>query len=697
MLGFLFYDFPVLPSRPFSSISRSLLGSSVNDEELTPICFAGVLSHIYEELDTDDADVLIAHFLGVDHCGHWYHQDHPEMGSKLSQMNQVVANVSRSLRTGDLLVVLGDHGMTLSGDHGGDTDEEKTSALFMYAPGSENLVKYYDVTQEPKVSQIDLVPSLSLLMGLPIPFSSLGLLIEPLFISRPLDGRDLVPLWINAQQVQRYVNTSSHLLKLIPHKVNQFNRLWDVLAVNFNDSLSANSLHRAATDYLTKVQSVARSAFTVFNIPFMGLGVVHLTVAALIATIGAMKDVEFSSTANKRERSLYCWVVVIETAVVCLGHFSNSFIINEDQASLFMLQGILLMILAANRNRWRRLFILGLMALFRLLSPVGLVCRHEQGCQVFEDRPNALWLGFAAAALVVSVIFAHYHISKTFGKSFSLSVSAQIVCIVLYISALTLLAFWFLQTQDPKKIQALASYVNVLPNVSAFCSLLFQILLVCHRKFSKDRVILHLNYVFLHALGIWLLLSVYIAPRHVPSLFVHAICLLLMFLTRAVPEELEGALVAALMTNTFFATGHQNTFQQIQWKAGFVGAAGSSLIVPGIRVILNTFSGQILTGFLLPAVMRKHISRSSLIAILVTKLTNQCLACFVLRQHLMLWAVFATKLLFTIVELTVLLLAIAVGILICKNSAYWNLQHMSLLENAAKKETKIEPPPRKNR
>ncbi|XP_003739120.1 GPI ethanolamine phosphate transferase 3 [Galendromus occidentalis] len=655
----------------------------------------GVLSHIYEELATDDADVLIAHFLGVDHCGHWYHQDHPEMGSKLSQMNEVVANVSRQLRTGDLLVVFGDHGMTLSGDHGGDTDEEKTSALFMFAPGTDSLVKYYDITDDPKVSQIDIVPSLSLLMGIPIPFSSLGMLIEPLFLSRPLDGRELVPLWINAQQVQRYVNTSSHLLKLIPLKVNQLNRLWDVLAVNFNDTLSARALYRAATDYLSKVQSVARSAFTVFNIPYMGLGVVHLTVASLIATLGAMKDVELSSTENSRERSLYCWVVVIETAVVCLGHFSNSFIINEDLASLFMLQGILLMILAANRNLWKRLFIVGLMILLRVLSPLGSVCRHEQGCKVTEDQPGGVWFVLAAASVIASVAFARHHVSQTFGKSFSLSASAPAILSALYIAALTLLSYWFLQTQDPKKIHALATYIHVLPNVSAVCSIFFQVLLVLHRKFAKDRVILHLNYVILHTLGLWLLLSVYTTPRHVPSLFVHAVCLLLMFLTRAVPEELEGALVAALMTNTFFATGHQNTFQQIQWKAGFVGAAGSSLVVPGIRVVLNTFSGQILTGFLLPAVMRKHISRSSLIAILVTRLTHQCVACFILRQHLMLWAVFATKLLFTIVEMTVLLLSIALGILICKNSAYWTLGHLSLLENTSKKQTEPERPPRR--
>ena len=50
----------------------------------------GVISHLDKELARDDWDVIIAHFLGVDHCGHRYGPDHPEMEAKLLQMNEVV-------------------------------------------------------------------------------------------------------------------------------------------------------------------------------------------------------------------------------------------------------------------------------------------------------------------------------------------------------------------------------------------------------------------------------------------------------------------------------------------------------------------------------------------------------------------------------------------------------------------------------
>ncbi|OQR73275.1 GPI ethanolamine phosphate transferase 3-like [Tropilaelaps mercedesae] len=670
---------------------------------------SGILSHIYDELNKPDIDILIAHFLGVDHCGHWHHQDHPEMASKLRQMNLLVANVSSKLRKGDLLIVLGDHGMTLSGDHGGDTEEETTAALFMYAPGN-GVGKKGDVTpfvrhvelEEPKVSQIDLVPTLSLLLGLPIPFSSLGRLIEPLFISRPPRGDELIPLWINVQQVQRYVNASGHLLKQMPHthKAHQLNRLWDVLAVNFNDSLSATSLHRAATKYLSQVQAVARSAFTVFNIPFTGLGLLHLSLAAFIAVLSARKDT-LSINGNSfplalgdaAEKSLYNWMVVVITAISSLGHFSNSFVINEDQASLYFVQGLAALAAAANRRSWRNLSVItALMLSIRIFTPYGWVCRYEQGCQPAagtQEDTDPLGVTVAVCFVVISVATAIWCVRSSFGATaYSRSISAQIITVLLNIGAFCLVAYWLLHSQQAAKVEAFSDYKKQLPNASALCFSTLQLALVLHRKYAMDRATLRLNYVLLHAIGLVLMLSIYTNPSQVPSLFIATVCLLLMHLSKAVPVELEGALVVALMSNVFFATGHQHTFQQIQWKIGFIGVTGENLVVPGIRIILNTFSGHILIAFLLPSVLRRGLPKSSFVAILLTRMTSQCFACFILRQHLMLWAVFATRLLFAIVEALILILGVTVGRIVCRNSPSWSLSHhMGVFTNGVQQDS----------
>lgn len=50
----------------------------------------GVIRHMIPELEEDDADFLIGHFLGVDHVGHTYGPSHPSMGDKLRQMNEVL-------------------------------------------------------------------------------------------------------------------------------------------------------------------------------------------------------------------------------------------------------------------------------------------------------------------------------------------------------------------------------------------------------------------------------------------------------------------------------------------------------------------------------------------------------------------------------------------------------------------------------
>lgn len=63
-------------------------------------------------------DVLIAHFLGVDHVGHAWGCDHPLMAPKLEQMEHVIRDVMAAIDEETLLLVMGDHGMTWDGDHG---------------------------------------------------------------------------------------------------------------------------------------------------------------------------------------------------------------------------------------------------------------------------------------------------------------------------------------------------------------------------------------------------------------------------------------------------------------------------------------------------------------------------------------------------------------------------------------------------
>ncbi|XP_029389266.1 GPI ethanolamine phosphate transferase 3 isoform X3 [Mus pahari] len=120
------------------AFSQAFFFSSFNVRDLHTVD-NGILEHLYPTLDSGAWDVLIAHFLGVDHCGHKHGPHHPEMAKKLSQMDQVIQGLIERLENDTLLVVAGDHGMTTNGDHGGDSELEVSRFLHTYSAATQDL------------------------------------------------------------------------------------------------------------------------------------------------------------------------------------------------------------------------------------------------------------------------------------------------------------------------------------------------------------------------------------------------------------------------------------------------------------------------------------------------------------------------------------------------------------------------------
>ncbi|KAK4249936.1 hypothetical protein C7999DRAFT_12243 [Corynascus novoguineensis] len=148
----------------------------------------GVIEHVFPLMEKkNDWDVLIGHCLGVDHAGHRYGPNHPEMTKKLRQMDGFIRDLAATMDDKTVLIVMGDHGMDSKGDHGGESEDEVEAALWMYSPqGIFGRTKPEYATppataKSRPVNQIDLVPTLALLMGIPIPFNNLGRPIEEAF------------------------------------------------------------------------------------------------------------------------------------------------------------------------------------------------------------------------------------------------------------------------------------------------------------------------------------------------------------------------------------------------------------------------------------------------------------------------------------------------------------------------------------
>nr|CCC53038.1 conserved hypothetical protein, fragment [Trypanosoma vivax Y486] len=186
-------------------------------EQLQPL----LVSETMERSPDTYAKLIIGHLLAVDHVGHHHQADHPAMYRKLGDIDEALRNVSHWLRSRHtamrtLLLVFGDHGMTNSGDHGGDSEGERDSFLYteLFEGNSvpvkdgasstslqesfklkaeltemrwrekahEDLVRFTPCRDAAGVNpdklssahQVDLTPTLAVLLGVPIPFSNIG-------------------------------------------------------------------------------------------------------------------------------------------------------------------------------------------------------------------------------------------------------------------------------------------------------------------------------------------------------------------------------------------------------------------------------------------------------------------------------------------------------------------------------------------
>lgn len=97
-----------------SQFLRSYSYPSFNIFDLDTVDSA-IKKQLPNELKHNDWDLLIAHFLGVDHCGHKYGPMHREMSRKLGEMNTVITDVINQMDNETTLFIIGDHGMTDNG------------------------------------------------------------------------------------------------------------------------------------------------------------------------------------------------------------------------------------------------------------------------------------------------------------------------------------------------------------------------------------------------------------------------------------------------------------------------------------------------------------------------------------------------------------------------------------------------------
>ena len=265
----------------------------------------GITKHLLPLLSSEYVnqwDVIFGHYLGVDHAGHRYGPDHPAMTGKLRQMDDVLRKFIEALDDETLLVVMGDHGMDVKGDHGGESDDEVEAALWMYSKKgmfgrskAEFLLPPATAKERP-VWQIDLVPTLSLLLGVPVPFNNLGSPIVEAFIGAT--GKQ----WQNLARVNALTSAQIHKYQqqyakargleedpklskeeLWNKSLNSWMKLrWGKKKVDAN---LPQSIALEFSDYQRETLRVCKALWASFDIPNMlqGIAILALSVAALVS------------------------------------------------------------------------------------------------------------------------------------------------------------------------------------------------------------------------------------------------------------------------------------------------------------------------------------------------------------------------------------------------------------------------------
>lgn len=113
-----------------------------------------------------------------------------------------------------------------------------------------------------------------------------------------------------------------------------------------------------------------------------------------------------------------------------------------------------------------------------------------------------------------------------------------------------------------------------------------------------------------------------------------------------------SALWRFLVRHTFFATGHACSLGELQLSAAFVATNKFYFFPAGVSLFLNTFGWDVL-GLILclssAKVTRRYDICQYLCLFQMTEILFSCISVMVMRRHLMMWATFAPRFVFSAV------------------------------------------------
>lgn len=575
----------------------------------------GVLYHFRKELG-ENWDLIIGHMLGVDHAGHRYHVNHPEMKRKLLEVNGFIEEIVNGMDENTLLIVIGDHGMTDQGNHGGDTVEERNTILFAYSKK-----KFLDLQRRKRIPQIDIVPTLSILLGVGIPYNNLGAVIPELFTD---NSAVETSIYLNTLQISRYLNKYDRFAKKLPDAI--YEDLQTEFLIIEKKHAEGVLTAEEGLKYIYRASEMCRDIWTNFDLELMskGLGVVFITTIALVFIL--FFQVDFSGiTVNALVTlvilifspvvaSLY-WLWYIGKNVVTWSMsqdhlfiltfyslhgytlFSDSYILKQDQTIRFLLQGILAYV--ARKGYSHELLYCAICV--RLSASIDLLIvtnEINQGNFMYND---------ATLSWIPLLILIYY--SNNIGR----------------VNFLITFIYWYIEPSQ------------LLPKLVYGWTLLTISIHWIYKIKQKTSIWIHQG-CYWNLFGVLTLIS----GQYSPIILLCALSQLYFSYKSINQPQILGTFIGFSALQYFYTTGHKCNIQSLIIPSAFIGFEEYQWLISGVLLTLNTCAGLFIilwTGHVDGKVKCIKGCMGFFLGNLICTMMNTGIN----RRHLMTWSVFAPK------------------------------------------------------
>ena len=210
--------------------SSTIRGYDIKDYEVDKESF----EFLWDVFRNKKFDFLVGHFLGIDHMGHSTNLLHLNTILAKNKIEDFLLKLMQEMDDETTLIVIGDHGAELSGEHGKDSFGETHVPIVGYnkkgfqknLQNGDTLAKVMkNLYNGDQVKQVDIVPTLAMLLGVPIPFSNFGQIIDDFYLAgqfpipekcseRAFQMQMLYNNYVNSAQIMKYLEAKQAESKL---------------------------------------------------------------------------------------------------------------------------------------------------------------------------------------------------------------------------------------------------------------------------------------------------------------------------------------------------------------------------------------------------------------------------------------------------------------------------------------------------